>query len=68
MSKAAPTDYLRRQLEAIREELGESPEAKGATRWCSFCGKLERDVETLIAGPNICICNACVVRFAGLLA
>ena len=77
MSKTARTDYLRIKLEAIQEALGESPgakgatkspEAKGATRWCSFCGKLERDVQKLITGPNVCICNECIVRFADTLA
>ncbi|MBQ6384382.1 MAG: ATP-dependent Clp protease ATP-binding subunit ClpX [Clostridia bacterium] len=27
---------------------------------CSFCGKLQNQVERLIAGPNVYICNECV--------
>ena len=27
---------------------------------CSFCGKPQQDVKTLIAGPNVSICNECV--------
>ncbi|TNE50559.1 MAG: ATP-dependent Clp protease ATP-binding subunit ClpX [Deltaproteobacteria bacterium] len=27
---------------------------------CSFCGKNQRDVKKLIAGPNVYICNECV--------
>ncbi|MGH9764623.1 MAG: ClpX C4-type zinc finger protein [Blastocatellia bacterium] len=27
---------------------------------CSFCGKSQSDVETLIAGPLVYICNECV--------
>ncbi|MDQ6873217.1 MAG: hypothetical protein M3037_14635 [Gemmatimonadota bacterium] len=27
---------------------------------CSFCGKSENDVEKLVAGPNVYICNTCV--------
>lgn len=27
---------------------------------CSFCGKLQSDVERLIAGPNVWICDQCV--------
>jgi ATP-dependent protease Clp ATPase subunit len=27
---------------------------------CSFCGKSARDVEKLIAGPEVFICDACV--------
>ena len=31
-----------------------------ATMHCSFCGKSQHDVEKLIAGPFIFICNECV--------
>jgi ATP-dependent Clp protease ATP-binding subunit ClpX len=27
---------------------------------CSFCGKSKRQVEKLIAGPNVYICDECV--------
>jgi ATP-dependent protease Clp ATPase subunit len=27
---------------------------------CSFCGKSQHDVSTLIAGPNGAICNECI--------
>jgi len=27
---------------------------------CSFCGKTERDVAKLIAGPKVHICDACI--------
>jgi len=27
---------------------------------CSFCGKSQRDVRALIAGPNAYICNECI--------
>jgi ATP-dependent Clp protease ATP-binding subunit ClpX len=27
---------------------------------CSFCGKPQRRVKTLIAGPGVYICNECV--------
>jgi ATP-dependent Clp protease ATP-binding subunit ClpX len=27
---------------------------------CSFCGKLKGEVEKLIAGPDVYICNECV--------
>ena len=27
---------------------------------CSFCGKKRDDVEKLVAGPSVCICNECV--------
>jgi ATP-dependent Clp protease ATP-binding subunit ClpX len=27
---------------------------------CSFCGKDKKDVQKLIAGPRVCICDECV--------
>ncbi len=29
-------------------------------RYCAFCGKTQREVRHLIAGPEVCICNECV--------
>lgn len=34
---------------------------------CSFCGKKQREVKKLIAGPTVYICNECVVLCAGIL-
>ena len=31
-----------------------------ATLTCSFCGKHQRQVKKLIAGPGVYICNGCV--------
>jgi ATP-dependent Clp protease ATP-binding subunit ClpX len=31
-----------------------------ATLTCSFCGKHQRRVDKLIAGPGVYICNECV--------
>ena len=31
-----------------------------ATLTCSFCGKHQRQVNKLIAGPDVYICNECV--------
>ena len=31
-----------------------------ATLYCSFCGKSKEEVETLITGPAVFICNECV--------
>jgi ATP-dependent protease Clp ATPase subunit len=35
------------------------PEKEHGLR-CHFCGKSSRDVDTLIAGPGVFICDACV--------
>ena len=34
---------------------------------CSFCGKLENQVQRIIAGPNVFICNECVALCDSLL-
>lgn len=34
---------------------------------CSFCGKTQREVRKLIAGPQVYICNECVVLCDGII-
>ncbi len=34
---------------------------------CSFCGKSQDQVEKLIAGPGVCICNECVDLCTGII-
>ncbi len=35
---------------------------------CSFCGKTQDEVERIIAGPNVCICNECVGLCAEIIS
>ena len=35
---------------------------------CSFCGATEKEVQWLIAGPNVCICDECVAECAAIIA
>jgi hypothetical protein len=35
---------------------------------CSFCGKANVEVRTLVAGPGVCICNECVDLSATIVA
>mgnify|MGYP003351772631 CR=1 FL=1 len=35
--------------------------------FCSFCGRHSREVESIIAGPNVYICDFCVTSSAELL-
>ena len=35
---------------------------------CSFCGKGQRLVKTLIAGPTVYICDGCIEKCVGILA
>lgn len=34
--------------------------SKNAVIWCSFCGKSNDDVDQLVAGPGVQICNRCI--------
>ena len=35
-------------------------ETQGQSRYCSFCGKSQHEVDKMIAGPNVHICDECV--------
>jgi hypothetical protein len=40
----------------------------GPTPMCSFCGKHQKQVSKVIAGPGACICNECVEKADRVLA
>ncbi len=42
--------------------------SKYRLRWCSFCGKSQTQIEHLIAGPDINICNECIALSNEILA
>lgn len=35
---------------------------------CSFCGKVHHEVQYLVAGPSVCICDDCVRLTQGIIA
>lgn len=37
------------------------------TRECSFCGKQQKDVQHLISGPDVYICDECVILCVEIL-
>jgi ATP-dependent Clp protease ATP-binding subunit ClpX len=37
-----------------------TPKWVDGSQRCSFCGKRKDQVEKLIAGPGVCICDECV--------
>ena len=37
------------------------------TMRCSFCGKTQDQVEKLIAGPGVCICDECIELCLGII-
>ena len=39
-----------------------------STLTCSFCGKRQRQVKKLIAGPGVYICNECIDLCVEILA
>jgi ATP-dependent Clp protease ATP-binding subunit ClpX len=39
-----------------------------STLTCSFCGKRQRQVNKLIAGPGVYICNQCIDRCVEIIA
>jgi ATP-dependent Clp protease ATP-binding subunit ClpX len=41
---------------------------KPTTLTCSFCGKHQRQVKKLIAGPDVYICNECVDKCVEIIA
>jgi ATP-dependent Clp protease ATP-binding subunit ClpX len=43
----------------FRRRAGSAKKFTGTLR-CSFCGKHQRKVNKLIAGPGVYICNECV--------
>jgi hypothetical protein len=70
MAKAFGFDnwnILAAKIEAVRPALAE-PVPKGKALYCSFCGKSQYDVKTLIAGPNSFICEACVALCDDIIA
>ena len=44
------------------------PTAGGDLLRCSFCGKAQKQVKALIAGPGVYICNECVGLCVEILA
>ena len=44
------------------------PVKRAKHRSCSFCGKGEQDVQRLIAGPNVTICDECVALCTEIIA
>jgi hypothetical protein len=51
-------NILAAKIEADRPAVAAPSATK--TLYCSFCGKSQHDVKTLVAGPDSMICNECV--------
>jgi len=46
----------------------EASQPKKRVYRCSFCGKSQTEVETLVAGPGVFICNECVQLCQAVIA
>lgn len=57
------TDQPRPRWWQRRRRRGQEP---AAAALCSFCGRSREECTKLIAGPGLCICDACVARATGL--
>ena len=58
-------ESVERRIREKGEGLEKAPDGAGgdagkAVLYCSFCGKTNHEVENLIAGPTVFICNECI--------
>ncbi|MBS2034501.1 hypothetical protein JST97_05925 [bacterium] len=51
---------LEEWLEGWRDQLIQAAQPKVFQPTCSFCGKTDKEVHKIIAGPAVMICNECV--------
>ena len=57
---AALERLMRIQQDRAARHAGGKSDENDATLYCSFCGKGQREVKKLIAGPTVFICDECV--------
>jgi ATP-dependent protease Clp ATPase subunit len=50
----------------MMNDVGNSSGIEGLNLACSFCGRGQREVRGLIAGPNVYICDICIKLVVGL--
>jgi hypothetical protein len=46
----------------------EAPPTRNRVYRCSFCGKSQTEVKTLVAGPGVFICDECVALCQAIIA
>ena len=51
--------FLRNQKEDHDKKKSRDKKKNRPTVYCSFCGKSQHEVEKLIAGPTVFICDEC---------
>ena len=70
---AAALGLSSQQLDEITRTADGTPragrgDARGTELACTFCGRLQRTVRKLIAGPGVYICEACVALAGGVVS
>lgn len=53
-------ERLRRAAERLEKNAARPISGDGD--FCSFCGKEKEEVEKLVAGPSVMICNECIAE------
>jgi hypothetical protein len=61
--KAAEAELLE-AMNGLRRLRGEPPLPASSAQppYCSFCGRATNEVQSMIAGPSVHICNVCIVE------
>jgi len=59
-SVSSDADLYRYWVESQIEAIYDSRDRSNSGLCCSFCGKYQNEVEKLIAGPQVFICNECI--------
>lgn len=64
-----PEDVLAEDwLEGLRDDLIAQTRPKSFQPSCGFCGKTDKEVRKIIAGPSVMICNECVELCSEILS
>ena len=58
---------LRDALARAFKRLGRAVRGRRSTLYCSFCGKSQHEVQKLVAGPRVLICDECTDLCHGIV-
>ena len=63
----AATAALMTKIAAVTRSLRLAAGGRSSTLYCSFCGKSQHEVDKLVAGPSIFICDECTDLCYGIV-
>ena len=58
---------LMTKIAAVTRQLRLAGGGRSSTLYCSFCGKSQHEVDKLVAGPSIFICDECTDLCYGIV-